>query len=110
MTRGFFLPAPTRGSKSGTGRNDEYNRAGGRKRATVTYLVGILAAEFTIFHASASHSYASFLNGMPSICNISRAWSSDLAVVTMVTSMPLNLSILSYSISGKINWSRKPSV
>ena len=24
--------------------------------------------------------------------------------------MPLNLSILSYSISGKINWSRKPSV
>ena len=47
--------------------------------------------------------YASFLNGIPSNCNKTRAWSSFFAVVTIVTSIPRNLSILSYSISGKIN-------
>src|ERR1039458_8953398 len=42
------------------------------------------------------------LNGMPKCFNSDRAWSSDLAVVTMVTFMPFSLSTFAQSISGKI--------
>mgnify|MGYP006395985919 CR=1 FL=1 len=50
-----------------------------------------------------------FANGILNCFNNSRASSSVLAVVTKITSIPLTLSILSYSISGKINCSLIPS-
>jgi len=50
-----------------------------------------------------------FLKGIPNCVNNSRASSSVFAVVTKITSIPLTLSILSYSISGKINCSLIPS-
>lgn len=50
-----------------------------------------------------------FANGIPNWVNNSRPSSSVFAVVTTITSIPLILSILSYSISGKINCSLMPS-
>ena len=50
-----------------------------------------------------------FANGILNCLNNSRASSSVLAVVTKITSIPLTLSILSYSISGKISCSLIPS-
>ena len=50
-----------------------------------------------------------FANGILNCVNNSRASSSVLAVVTKITSIPLTLSILSYSISGKISCSLIPS-
>ena len=50
-----------------------------------------------------------FANGILNSLNNSRASSSVLAVVTKITSIPLTLSILSYSISGKISCSLIPS-
>ena len=49
-----------------------------------------------------------FANGILNNVNNSRASSSVLAVVTKITSIPLTLSILSYSISGKISCSLIP--
>ena len=49
-----------------------------------------------------------FVNGILNNFNNSRASSSVLAVVTKITSIPLTLSTLSYSISGKINCSLIP--
>ena len=49
-----------------------------------------------------------FANGILNCLNNSRASSSVLAVVTKITSIPLTLSILSYSISGKISCSLIP--
>ena len=48
-------------------------------------------------------------NGMLNCVSNSRASSSVLAVVTKMISIPLTLSTLSYSISGKINCSLIPS-
>ena len=50
-----------------------------------------------------------FANGIPNCVNNSLASSSVLAVVTMMISIPLTLSTLSYSISGKISCSLIPS-
>ena len=50
-----------------------------------------------------------FSKGVPSSVSSSFASSSVLAVVQITTSMPRILSILSYSISGKINCSLSPS-
>ena len=50
-----------------------------------------------------------FLNGIPNKVNNSRASSSVFAVVTKMMSIPLTLSTLSYSISGKINCSLIPN-
>lgn len=49
-----------------------------------------------------------FANGMLNNVKSSRASSSVLAVVTKMISIPLTLSTLSYSISGKISCSRIP--
>src|SRR5262245_23433006 len=49
-------------------------------------------------------------NGMPSPARSARASSSVLAVVTMHTFMPLTFCTLAYDTSGKISWSRTPSV
>ena len=54
-----------------------------------------------------SHYY--FAKGIPNCVSSSRASSSVFAVVTKIMSMPLTLSILSYSISGKISCSLMPS-
>ena len=53
-------------------------------------------------------SYNYFANGMLNNVNNSRASSSVLAVVTKITSIPLTLSTLSYSTSGKISCSLIP--
>ena len=50
-----------------------------------------------------------FANGILNNVNNSRASSSVFAVVTKITSIPLTLSTLSYSISGKISCSLIPS-
>ena len=49
-----------------------------------------------------------FANGMLNNVNNSRASSSDFAVVTKMISIPLTLSTLSYSTSGKISCSLIP--
>ena len=54
-------------------------------------------------------SSAYFVNGMLNNVSNSLASSSVLAVVTKITSIPLTLSTLSYSISGKISCSLIPS-
>ena len=62
-------------------------------------------------HCCLSHEFTSFYlaNGILNNLNNSRASSSVLAVVTKITSIPLTLSILSYSISGKMICSLIPS-
>ena len=62
--------------------------------------IDVLAMNFSPFY---------FANGILNCVNNSRASSSVLAVVTKITSIPLTLSILSYSISGKISCSLIPS-
>src|SRR5687767_6556859 len=54
------------------------------------------------------HCYCS-LNGMPRCVRSALASSSERAVVTKMISMPRTLSILSYTISGKMSCSRRPS-
>ena len=105
----FDLPALFRGNKYDTDQIGEYIHVVGHNDysdyAPAQYI-------FDAFHdiPYTSLPYYSFLNGMPSKPNNNRALSSDPAVVTIVISIPRTLSILSKSISGKINCSRKPRV
>ena len=70
-------------------------------RCCLTF-IAVLAMNFPSY-------YSYFANGILNNVNNSRASSSVLAVVTKIISIPLTLSTLSYSTSGKINCSLIPN-
>src|SRR6266568_8941805 len=86
---------------------------------TSAHLAAVLAARHELRlalrlddHGSLGHLVLSAYlpNGMPSSRRRKRACSSFFAVVTMVMFIPLDLSTLATSISGKMTWSRTPRV
>ena len=72
-------------------------------------LRGSLLLQNHRFLSHVSSSFPYFANGAPIRASSSLASSSVLAVVTNTISIPRILSTLSYSISGKISCSRRPS-